>query len=305
MRILLARPRGFCAGVERAIEAVEEAIRRSTPPVYVRHAIVHNQRVIEALEKKGAVFVEELSEIPIGSRVIFSAHGVSPAIRKEALERNLNVIDATCPLVTKVHEEVKRYARLGYTIILIGHRNHVEITGTSGEAPGKVTIIETKEEAETVVVQDPEKVAYATQTTLSVEDTKEIIEALRHKFPKIKEPPRSDICYATQNRQDAVKELAKHCDIIFIVGSRESSNSNRMVEVARARGATAYLIERINDIPYHRLSEDMAVGISSGASTPEYTVKEVIHALAERWNIELREINVVEENIHFSPIKLC
>ena len=245
MRVIVAKPRGFCAGVDRAIDIVEKALEQYGPPIYVRHAIVHNKRVVDYLKNKGVVFVEELDEIDDeGARVIFSAHGVSPAVWKEAKDMKLMAVDAVCPLVTKVHNEVKHYADIGYTIVLIGHRNHVEVIGTSGEAPDKVVVVESVEEAERVFVPNPNKVAYVTQTTLSVDDTKEILNKLKERFPNIISPSKLDICYATQNRQDAVKELAKLSDVVFIMGSPESSNSNRLVEVAKAYGVKdAYLIE--------------------------------------------------------------
>ncbi|NIT14373.1 MAG: 4-hydroxy-3-methylbut-2-enyl diphosphate reductase, partial [Candidatus Dadabacteria bacterium] len=283
MKVLVAKPRGFCAGVDRAIEIVERALEMYGPPIYVRHAIVHNKRVVEKLKAKGVVFVEELEEIKEkGARVIFSAHGVSPAVWSEAKERNLQSVDAVCPLVTKVHSEVKHYADRGFTIVLIGHRNHVEVIGTSGEAPDKVVVVESVQEAESLSLPDPDKVAYVTQTTLSVDDTRDIVLTLQNRFPKIVAPSKLDICYATQNRQDAVKQLAKHSDMIFIMGSPESSNSNRLVEVAKSCGVErAYLIEGTEDLDKDMFSEGMTVGLSSGASTPETVVQEVIERLME------------------------
>lgn len=306
MRVIVAKPRGFCAGVDRAIEIVEQALDIYGPPIYVRHAIVHNNRVVESLKEKGVRFVEELDEIDDkDARVIFSAHGVSPSVLKDAKERSLEVVDAVCPLVTKVHNEVRRYADLGYTIILIGHRNHVEIIGTSGEAPDKVVVVESLEEAQDVSVPDPEKVAYVTQTTLSVDDTKDIVDALKRKFPYIISPSKLDICYATQNRQDAVKELSKLADVIFIMGSPESSNSNRLVEVAKSAGVKeAYLIEGADNLKKDMFREDIVVGLSSGASTPETVVQEVIERLVKFGADSIRELDGKEEHTRFPFLDL-
>jgi len=297
MRVIVAKPRGFCAGVDRAIEIVERALEKYGPPIYVRHAIVHNKRVVESLQKKGVRFVEELEEIADEkARVIFSAHGVSPAVWDEASDRDLEVVDAVCPLVTKVHNEVKHYADMGYTIILIGHRNHVEVIGTSGEAPDRVVVVESVEEAEEISVPDPDKVAYVSQTTLSVDDTREILEALKGRFPNIVNPSKLDICYATQNRQDAVKELAKLADVIFIMGSPESSNSNRLVEVAKSCGIEeAYLIEGAGNLSREMFRKDMVVGLSSGASTPEAVVQEVIDRLGKFGAVSVEELEGKEE----------
>ncbi len=301
MRVIVAKPRGFCAGVDRAIEIVERALDMYGPPIYVRHAIVHNKRVVESLKEKGVKFVEELGEIhEKGAKVIFSAHGVSPAVWREAEKNDLEVVDAVCPLVTKVHNEVKHYADMGYTIVLIGHRNHVEVIGTSGEAPDKVVVVESVEEAERLSLPDPDKVAYVTQTTLSVDDTREILEALKRRFPRIVSPSKLDICYATQNRQDAVKALARLADIIFIMGSPESSNSNRLVEVAKASGVEkAYLIEGAQDLDGGMFTKDMVVGLSSGASTPETVVLEVISRLREFGADEVTELDGKEEHTRF------
>ncbi len=301
MKVLVAKPRGFCAGVDRAIEIVERALEMYGPPIYVRHAIVHNKRVVEKLKAKGVVFVEELEEIKEkGARVIFSAHGVSPAVWSEAKERNLQSVDAVCPLVTKVHSEVKHYADRGFTIVLIGHRNHVEVIGTSGEAPDKVVVVESVQEAESLSLPDPDKVAYVTQTTLSVDDTRDIVLTLQNRFPKIVAPSKLDICYATQNRQDAVKQLAKHSDMIFIMGSPESSNSNRLVEVAKSCGVErAYLIEGTEDLDKDMFSEGMTVGLSSGASTPETVVQEVIERLMEFGAESVEELYGKEEFTRF------
>jgi len=301
MRVIVAKPRGFCAGVDRAIEIVERALEMYGPPIYVRHAIVHNKRVVESLKSKGVRFVESLGEIgEKGAKVIFSAHGISPLVWKEARERGLEVVDAVCPLVTKVHHEVKHYADLGYTIILIGHRNHVEVIGTSGEAPDKVIVVESVEEAQSLRVPDPDKIAYVTQTTLSVDDTREIVEMLKQRFPKVLSPSKLDICYATQNRQDAVKALSKQADMIFIMGSPESSNSNRLVEVAKANGVErAFLIEGAENLSRDMFSEDTVVGLSSGASTPETVVLEVIKKLEEFGANSIQELDGKEENTRF------
>ena len=301
MRVIVAKPRGFCAGVDRAIEIVERALEKYGPPIYVRHAIVHNKRVVDSLKEKGVRFVEELDEINDSeARVIFSAHGVSPVVLDEARQRSLEIVDAVCPLVTKVHHEVKHYADLGYTIILIGHRNHVEVIGTSGEAPDRVLVVESVEEAERITVPDPEKVAYVTQTTLSVDDTREIVEALKNRLPKIISPSKLDICYATQNRQDAVKELAKYADVIFIMGSPESSNSNRLVEVARSCGTrSALLIEGADDLVKDMFRDGMVVGLSSGASTPETVVQGVICRLKEYGATSVEELEGKEEFTRF------
>jgi len=301
MRVIVANPRGFCAGVDRAIEIVEQALDIYGPPIYVRHAIVHNKRVVEALKEKGVRFVEDLGEIEDKrARVIFSAHGVSPSVLEDAKERRLEVVDAVCPLVTKVHNEVKHYADLGYTIILIGHRNHVEVIGTSGEAPAKVVVVESVQEAQDLSVPDPQRVAHVTQTTLSVDDTKEIVETLKRRFPHIVSPSKLDICYATQNRQDAVKELSRLADVIFIMGSPESSNSNRLVEVAKSAGVKeAYLIEGANNLKKDMFLDNMVVGLSSGASTPETVVQEVIDRLVEFGADSVRELDGKEENTRF------
>lgn len=301
MKVIVAKPRGFCAGVDRAIEIVERALEMYGPPIYVRHAIVHNKRVVESLKAKGVVFVEELAEIKEkDARVIFSAHGVSPAVWNEASERSLQSVDAVCPLVTKVHSEVKQYADKGYSIVLIGHRNHVEVIGTSGEAPDGVIVVESVEEAQRLEVPDPDKVAYVSQTTLSVDDTRDIVQALQQRFPKIVAPSKLDICYATQNRQDAVKQLAKHSDIIFIMGSPESSNSNRLVEVAKSCGIEkAYLIEGCENLDREMFTPAMVVGLSSGASTPETVVEEVISKLMEFGAESVEELDGKEEFTRF------
>jgi 4-hydroxy-3-methylbut-2-enyl diphosphate reductase len=301
MRVIVAKPRGFCAGVDRAIEIVERALEMYGPPIYVRHAIVHNKRVVESLKAKGVKFVEELDEIrDEWAKVIFSAHGVSPTVWIEAQDRNLEVVDAVCPLVTKVHNEVKHYADMGYTIVLIGHRNHVEVIGTSGEAPDKVVVVESANEAENISLADPDKVAYVTQTTLSVDDTREILGVLKRRFPNIVSPSKLDICYATQNRQDAVKALARLSDIVFIMGSPESSNSNRLVEVAKSSGVeNAYLIEGAGNLDSAMFRDNMVVGLSSGASTPETVVLEVISRLREFGAEKVEELDGKEEYTRF------
>ncbi len=299
-KIYLAKPRGFCAGVDRAIEIVERALKIFGPPIYVRHAIVHNRYVVDELRRKGAIFVEDVGDVPEGSIVIFSAHGVSPAVREKAAKRNLRIIDATCPLVNKVHKEVKRFASDGYTIILVGHRGHVEVEGTMGEAPDRVILVETVEDAKNVKVPDPNRVALTTQTTLSVDDTREIINILKKRFPSIVLPKSDDICYATQNRQDAVKRLAEISDVILVIGSSESSNSNRLREVAEKGGRKAYLIEDEKHIDHKWLNGVRSVGITSGASTPENLVRRVVMKLFELGGESVEEIEGVSENVRFA-----
>ncbi len=295
--LYLAAPRGFCAGVDRAIDIVEMAIQVYGAPVYVRHEIVHNRHVVEALRAKGAVFVDELVDVPAGSVVIFSAHGVSPAVRAEAKARGLRSLDATCPLVTKVHLEALRYAKQGYTIILVGHRQHVEVIGTLGEAPDSIVVVETREEAERLQLPDPEHVSYITQTTLSVDDVREIVDVLRRRFPAIHEPAKDDICYATQNRQNAVKELARRCSTILVVGAPASSNANRLVEVAIALGARAYLIESAEDVRPEWLGGD--VGITAGASTPEAIVQACVDRVRSLGDYRVEEFRLIEERVMF------
>src|SRR2546421_10325489 len=273
-KLLLAAPRGYCAGVDRAVQTVERALELHGAPVYVRKEIVHNKHVVEQLRERGAIFVEELQdEIPEGAVTVFSAHGVSPAVHADAERRSLQTIDATCPLVTKVHREVVKFAAEGYTIILIGHAGHEEVEGTMGEAPEHTVLVETEADAETVVVPDPRKVAYVSQTTLSVDETRAIIARLRERFPKIVGPRTDDICYATTNRQAAVKQLARECDLVLVIGSRNSSNSNRLVEVAREYGADSYLIDHEGEVQEERLSGARVVGITSGASAPDELVQ--------------------------------
>lgn len=306
MKIILAQPRGFCAGVERAIEIVEEALRRFGAPVYVRHEIVHNPHVVDRLRAKGAVFVQETDQIPKGAITIFSAHGVSENVEQDAQQRGLEVIDATCPLVSKVHTEGQRYVKQGLEIILIGHEGHPEIEGTLGRIPGKVHLISEVEDVATLQVTDPEKLAYITQTTLSVDDTREVIEALQQRFPRIIGPSTKDICYATQNRQEAVRELAKHVDVVLVIGAHNSSNSNRLRELAIELGVPSYLIEDASKMNPEWLSGKNAVGITAGASAPEDLVQDLIAAiknLAGDVNVEV--LDGVKENVKFRlPLKL-
>ncbi len=299
MEIVLVRPRGFCAGVERAIAIVERALEKFGAPVYVKHAIVHNRHVVERLESLGAVFVEDLVHVPRGARVIFSAHGVAPQTHEEALGRELSVLDATCPLVTKVHLEAKRFAREQRTIFLVGHRDHVEVVGTQGEAPEHILVIGTVQEAETVQVPDRERVAYLTQTTLSVDDTRAIVEVLRRRFPSLAGPGKDDICYATQNRQNAVGALVQDCDAILVVGSANSSNSTRLVEVAQARGVPAYLVESFRDLKPEWISRARRVGVTAGASAPEEVVQDLIANLARQHGATVVERQVVAERVNF------
>jgi 4-hydroxy-3-methylbut-2-en-1-yl diphosphate reductase len=300
MKILLSRPRGFCAGVDRAIDVVEMALGMFPAPVYVRKEIVHNKHVIDSLARKGAVFVEELREAPNGSLVIFSAHGVSPAVRAEAAARRLKVIDATCPLVTKVHMEAIRFAQEGRSIILVGHAGHDEVIGTMGEVPGQIQLVGTVEEAERVQVPDPERVAVTTQTTLGVDDANVIIKVLRRRFPKLVMPSSDDICYATQNRQTAVKQIAERAELVLVIGSDNSSNSRRLREVAESSGARAYLIDDASEIDPAWLQGVRAVGITAGASAPEHLVQEVIAYLKDHGASELEEIEAVQERVTFT-----
>jgi len=299
--VLLAKPRGYCAGVDRAVQTVEHALEHYGAPIYVRHQIVHNLHVVRSLEAKGAIFVDENDEVPDGATVIFSAHGVSPAVHAQAEARQLKVIDATCPLVTKVHHEVRRYAQEGYEILLIGHAGHEEVVGTSGEAPGQIVLVESPEAAETVQVRDPDRVVWLSQTTLSVDETMQTVEVLRRRFPNLASPPSDDICYATQNRQSTVKAIAPQVELFLVVGSSNSSNSQRMVEVALASGApTAYLVENRDAIEEAWLAGVRTVGLSSGASVPEILVREVVEWLAEHDFADLREVNQIDERLTFA-----
>ncbi|HYD48259.1 MAG TPA: 4-hydroxy-3-methylbut-2-enyl diphosphate reductase [Terriglobales bacterium] len=298
--ILVASPRGFCAGVSYAIEIVNLILERYGPPVYVRHEIVHNRHVCDELRAKGAIFVDDLRDVPRGSLLIFSAHGVAPAVRAAAKERELRVIDATCPLVTKVHLEALRFAREGYDILLIGHRGHVEVEGTLGHAPELMQLIETVGDVSQILVRDPERVAVVTQTTLSVDDTRDIIAAIRERFPAVVTPKKDDICYATQNRQAAVKELAgRGAPLVLVIGSLASSNANRLVEVARNSGARAELIENAGDIVPGWLDAASAVGLTAGASTPEELVQAAIARLHELGCDQVDELHIADENVTF------
>jgi len=300
-RVVLAAPRGFCAGVVRAIEIVNTVLQLLPPPIYVRKEIVHNRFVVERFKQRGVIFVNELDEVPDGATVIFSAHGVSPAVREMARRKNLRVIDATCPLVTKVHLEAIRFAQQGYSIILIGHEGHEEVEGTMGEAPHCTYLVQSVEDVERLQVPNPEKVAYLTQTTLSVDDTAEIVAALKRKFPKIVGPRTDDICYATQNRQNAVKALAKQVDVILVIGSQNSSNSQRLKEVAISNGCPAYLIDGADHIRTEWLIDAESVGVTSGASAPEILVKQVIQRLQELGATEVVEFRLTEERVQFAP----
>ena len=302
LRVLLASPRGYCAGVERAIQIVEAALETSDDPVYVRHEIVHNRHVVEELEAKGAVFVDEIADVPDGARVIFSAHGVARAVVDETEGRHLQYLDATCPLVNKVHAEATSRVRQGYHVILIGHAGHPEVEGTLGQVPkGAITLVQSVADAEAVTVPDRGRVAYTTQTTLSVDDTTAIIAALQSRFPALAAPAKADICYATTNRQDAVKAIASRCDAIMVIGAPNSSNSRRLVEVAAAAGCKhAVLIERASDIAWDSLDRVSTVGITAGASAPEVLVQEVIEALGRRFAVTVENVVVREENVVFS-----
>jgi 4-hydroxy-3-methylbut-2-enyl diphosphate reductase len=300
-KIILVSPRGFCAGVVRAIDVVKIALNLYGAPIYVRKEIVHNRHVVEELRDSGAVFVEELAEVPAGARVIFSAHGVSPAVRVEALERGLKVIDATCPLVTKVHLEAVKFARQGYSIILIGHRYHDEVIGTLGEVPECSVLVETVEDVEKLEVPDPEKICYLTQTTLSLDETRDIVEALNAKFPGIKSPPGQDICYATENRQLGVKAVAPMVDLLLVVGSRNSSNSMRLVEVCEQAGVPAYLVDDFKQVREEWLDAARSVAVTAGASAPEYLVDDLIGFLRDqRGYAELEELTLKDEDVRFS-----
>ena len=297
--VLLAAPRGYCAGVDRAVEIVERALKIYGAPVYVRKQIVHNIHVVRDLERKGAVFVEEETEVPEDAVVVLSAHGVAPEVYTNSAARRLRVIDATCPLVTKVHVEARRFARDGYTILLIGHEGHEEVIGTSGEAPEHIRLVGDVAEARTVEVPDPERVAYLSQTTLSVDETNEIIEVLRERFPAIQAPPRDDICYATQNRQDAVKAMIPKVDVLLVIGSDNSSNSRRLVEVAQAQGTPAFLVDDETEIGEDWLDGAETVGVTSGASAPEWLVDRVLSWLRERGATRVEELRVTEETLEF------
>jgi 4-hydroxy-3-methylbut-2-enyl diphosphate reductase len=298
-RVLLAAPRGYCAGVDRAVQTVERALELYGAPVYVRKEIVHNKHVVEELSQRGAIFVEQETEIPEGKMVVFSAHGVAPAVHDNAAERRLRTIDATCPLVTKVHVEARRFAADGYTIVMIGHEGHEEVEGTTGEAPDSIILVQTVEEVRTLAVPDPERVAFITQTTLSVDETAEIIAALRAKFPAIVSSKSDDICYATTNRQIAVKQLAGECDLVLVIGSTNSSNSNRLVEVAREHGAASHLIDNHAQVREEWLDGVETVGITSGASAPEELVEALVELFRERGAEDVSELRTVHEDVRF------
>jgi 4-hydroxy-3-methylbut-2-en-1-yl diphosphate reductase len=299
-RVLLAAPRGYCAGVDRAVDIVEVALQTYGAPVYVRKQIVHNLHVVRRLEGMGAIFVDELDEVPEGSTVVFSAHGVAPEVHAQARERGLKVIDATCPLVTKVHQEARKFASKGYDIVLVGHEGHEEVIGTMGEAPRAIHLVGDEREAAEVEIADPEKVAYLTQTTLSVDETQGVIGALRDRFPVLAGPRSDDICYATQNRQSAVKALAGDCQLILVIGAENSSNSKRLVEVARTLGCESHLIPEASAVDPAWFEDVDTVGVTSGASAPEWLVDELLDALRERGASEVREVQVVPEDVHFS-----
>jgi (E)-4-hydroxy-3-methyl-but-2-enyl pyrophosphate reductase (IPP and DMAPP forming) len=300
-RILLAKPRGYCAGVDRAVQTVEEALKLYGPPIYVRKQIVHNKHVVSTLSAKGAIFVDETDEVPEGAIVIFSAHGVAPEVYEQAKQRNLRAIDATCPLVTKVHQEARRFAAQDYDILLIGHEGHEEVIGTAGEAPDHVQLVDGPDAVDKVKVRDPNKVVWLSQTTLSVDETMQTVERLRRRLPMLQSPPSDDICYATSNRQQVVKEIAPQCDLVLVVGSRNSSNSVRLVEVALAAGApAAYLIDYAHEINDEWLAGVSTVGLTSGASVPDELVMQVIDHLAERGFDQVAEVTTAQETLTFS-----
>lgn len=300
-RVLLAAPRGYCAGVDRAVITVEKALERYGAPVYVRKQIVHNIHVVRELEAKGAIFVEEVDEVPEGAHVVFSAHGVSPAVVNAAAERGLQAIDASCPLVTKVHREAKRFARDDYQILLVGHEGHEEVEGTAGEAPDNVTIVNNPDEADTIEVADPSKLVWLSQTTLSVDETMETVRRLRARFPELQDPPSDDICYATQNRQVAIKKVAKDADLVIVVGSANSSNSVRLVEVALEYGAkAAYRIDYADEVRQEWLEGVETIGVTSGASVPEVLVQELLRDLAQAGYADVEEVRTAEEDLIFS-----
>jgi 4-hydroxy-3-methylbut-2-enyl diphosphate reductase len=298
-KLLLAAPRGYCAGVDRAVQTVEHALAIHGAPVYVRKEIVHNKHVVAQLRERGAIFVEEQTEVPEGAVCVFSAHGVAPSVRAGASERGLQTIDATCPLVTKVHREAARFAEQGYTIVLVGHDGHEEVEGTMGEAPGQIVLVENEQDVDKLEVQDPERIAYVTQTTLAVGETTAIIERLKARFPSIVGPRTDDICYATTNRQAAVKQMAASCDLMLVIGSRNSSNSVRLVEVARDCGTEAHLIDSAREVQEEWLADRRVVGISSGASAPEELVVELVDFFRARGVQDISEFDVVREDVRF------
>jgi 4-hydroxy-3-methylbut-2-enyl diphosphate reductase len=298
-KLILAAPRGYCAGVDRAVQTVEQALRIHGAPVYVRKEIVHNKHVVEELRARGAIFVEEQTEIPEGAVCVFSAHGIAPSVRAGAIERRLQTIDATCPLVTKVHREAVRFAEEGYTIVLVGHAGHEEVEGTMGEAPDRIVLVQNEQDVETLEVEDPKRVAFVTQTTLAVGETSDILARLKERFPDIVGPRTDDICYATTNRQAAVKALAAGCDLMLVIGSRNSSNSVRLVEVARDCGTDAYLIDNAGEVQEEWLQGRKTVGISSGASAPENLVDELVEMFRARGVTDVSEFDVVKEDVRF------
>jgi 4-hydroxy-3-methylbut-2-enyl diphosphate reductase len=298
-KLLLASPRGYCAGVDRAVQTVERALELYGAPVYVRKEIVHNKHVVEQLRERGAVFVDSETEVPAEATVVFSAHGVAPSVHANATRRELHTIDATCPLVTKVHVEAKKFAAEGYTNVLIGHAGHEEVEGTMGEAPENIVLIENEQDVDSLEVPDPDRVAYISQTTLSVDETRAVINRLRERFPAIVGPRTDDICYATTNRQAAVKQLARKCDLVLVIGSRNSSNSNRLVEVAREHGADSYLIDNEAQVEDAWLEDKPVVGITSGASAPEELVQRLVDFFRGRGTTEVEELEVVAEDVRF------
>jgi 4-hydroxy-3-methylbut-2-enyl diphosphate reductase len=298
-KVLLAAPRGYCAGVDRAVQAVEHALDLHGPPIYVRKEIVHNKHVVEQLSKRGAIFVDQETEVPEGEMVVFSAHGVAPSVHANSAQRGLRTIDATCPLVTKVHVEARKFAAEGYTIILIGHAGHEEVEGTTGEAPDSIVLVQSADEVDQLQIADPEKVAFITQTTLSVDETGLIIDRLRERFPKIVSPKSDDICYATTNRQIAVKQLARECDLVLVIGSTNSSNSNRLVEVAREHGAASHLIDNHTQVRDEWLAGVETVGITSGASAPEELVEALVDLFRRRGAEDISELRTVDEDVRF------
>jgi 4-hydroxy-3-methylbut-2-enyl diphosphate reductase len=299
MKIILANPRGFCAGVNMAIDCVDQVLKVKGPPVYVYHEIVHNKHVVQDFQGRGVTFVNDVEEVPEGGVVVYSAHGISPAVRRASKQRRLIEVDATCPLVTKVHVEAKKFAADDYTIVLVGHAGHEEVEGTMGEAPGHIVLIEDEAGVESLEVKDPQKVAYISQTTLSVDETRAIINRLRERFPAIVGPRTDDICYATTNRQAAVKQLARESDLVLVIGSRNSSNSNRLVEVAREHGADSYLIDNESQVREQWLADKRVVGITSGASAPEELVQRLVEFFRRRGTEDIQELEVVSEDVRF------
>ena len=298
-RLLLAAPRGYCAGVDRAVQTVEHALDMHGAPVYVRKEIVHNKHVVEQLTERGAIFVEEETEVPEGEIVVFSAHGVAPSVHENSAKRNLQTIDATCPLVTKVHVEARKFAEEGYTIVLVGHDGHEEVEGTTGEAPDSIVLVETAADVDALEVADPERIAFITQTTLSVDETGDIIDRLRQKFPSIASPKSDDICYATTNRQLAVKQLARECDLVLVIGSKNSSNSNRLVDVTRELGTASYLIDKASEVEESWLEGVETVGVTSGASAPEELVTELVDFFRARGTDDISELRAIDESVRF------